>query len=79
MSDTALAKVLQSDYLTIDEPEILSAVRDWAAVNSVSYPINSPIITDSISMYGMTSLIRSVECNLSILTCLDKCSDYTDC
>ncbi|KAK2155240.1 hypothetical protein LSH36_245g01040 [Paralvinella palmiformis] len=37
MSDTALAKVLQSDYLTIDEPEILSAVRDWAAVNSTEH------------------------------------------
>ena len=36
MSDTALAKVLQSDNLMIDEPDILNAVKDWAAINSVS-------------------------------------------
>ena len=36
MSDAALAKVLQSDNLTIDEPDVLAAVKEWAAVNSVS-------------------------------------------
>ena len=36
MSDSALAVVLQSDKLDIDEKEIVGCVREWATVNSVS-------------------------------------------
>ncbi|XP_066298265.1 BTB/POZ domain-containing protein 19-like [Branchiostoma lanceolatum] len=35
LSDTALAVILQSDRLALDEPDVLEAVRDWATVNSV--------------------------------------------
>ena len=35
MSTTALAEILRSDDLDIDEKDILAAVREWATVNSV--------------------------------------------
>ena len=41
MSDTALAVVLQSDDLAADELEILTAVREWATVNSVSWQVST--------------------------------------
>ena len=37
MSDEALAFILQSDNLDIDEYDLLLAVRSWATVNAVSY------------------------------------------
>ena len=40
MSDDALAFVLRSDRLRLDEAEILEKVLEWATVNSVS---NKPI------------------------------------
>ena len=36
MSEDALSVTLQSDLLLLDEIEILSAVKEWATVNSVS-------------------------------------------
>ena len=36
MSDDALAFVLRSDRLRLDEAEILEKVLEWATVNSVS-------------------------------------------
>lgn len=36
LSEEALALLLQSDKLMMDELEILAAVREWATVNSVS-------------------------------------------
>ena len=35
LSEEALALLLQSDKLMMDELEILAAVREWATVNSV--------------------------------------------
>ena len=35
MSTAALAEILKSDDLDIDEKDILAAVREWATVNSV--------------------------------------------
>merc|ERR1712150_101862 len=35
MSDVALATVLQSNDLDIDELDVISAIREWATVNSV--------------------------------------------
>ena len=35
MSDAALGNVLQSNDLDIDELDVLSAIREWATVNSV--------------------------------------------
>ena len=35
MSTAALAEILRSDDLDIDEKDILAAVREWATVNSV--------------------------------------------
>ena len=36
MSDAALAVVLKSNGLQLDEKDILDAVREWATVSSVS-------------------------------------------
>ena len=36
LSDTTLAYILLSDELTMDEYEILKAIKGWAVVNSVS-------------------------------------------
>ncbi len=36
MSAPALAQVLESDNLNMDENDILAAVKEWATVNSVS-------------------------------------------
>ncbi|XP_067893077.1 BTB/POZ domain-containing protein 19-like isoform X5 [Heterodontus francisci] len=35
LSDPALLAILQSDLLTIDEPDLINSVREWAHVNSV--------------------------------------------
>ncbi|XP_041064470.1 BTB/POZ domain-containing protein 19-like isoform X1 [Carcharodon carcharias] len=35
LSDPALLAILQSDFLTIDEPDLINFVREWAHVNSV--------------------------------------------
>jgi len=35
MTDEAMSVVLQSDHLNVDEMEIITAVREWATVNSV--------------------------------------------
>ncbi|XP_060685855.1 BTB/POZ domain-containing protein 19-like isoform X1 [Hemiscyllium ocellatum] len=35
LSDLALLAILQSDMLTIDEPDLINFVREWAHVNSV--------------------------------------------
>ena len=37
LSEEALALLLQSDKLMMDEVEILAAVREWATVNSVRF------------------------------------------
>ena len=39
MSEDALAFVLRSDKLKMDEIEILNKVREWASVNAVSSTI----------------------------------------
>ena len=36
LRDTALAEILQSDNLTVDEMKIIDAVNEWAEVNKVS-------------------------------------------
>ena len=46
MSDVALATVLQSNDLDIDELDVISAIREWATVNSVSVYI---IYSDRLS------------------------------
>ena len=39
LSDDALAFILQSDRLKMDEEEILEKVTEWATVNSVSWKV----------------------------------------
>ena len=39
LSEEALSLLLQSDKLMMDELEILVAVREWATVNSVRFPL----------------------------------------
>jgi len=36
LSDSTLAYILQSDELTMDEGELLKAVKGWAVVNSLA-------------------------------------------
>ncbi len=40
MSAPALAQVLESDNLNMDENDILAAVKEWATVNSVGFRAN---------------------------------------
>ena len=40
LSETALTLLLQSDNLMMDELEIVTAVKEWATVNSVSFVYN---------------------------------------
>ncbi len=44
MSEDALAFVLRSDKLKLDEIEILDNVKEWASVNAVSHNHNVKII-----------------------------------
>ena len=37
LSDATLSYLLQSDELTMDECELLKAIKGWAVVNSVSF------------------------------------------
>ena len=43
MSEEALAQLLQSDKLMMDELEVLAAVREWATVNSVRHKFKAQI------------------------------------
>jgi len=54
LSDSTLAYILQSDELTMDEGELLKAVKGWAVVNSLA--TNRPIYEVS----------RTVVCNLRL-------------
>eukprot|EP00062_Callorhinchus_milii_P014573 gi/632963893/ref/XP_007898133.1/ PREDICTED: BTB/POZ domain-containing protein 19 [Callorhinchus milii] len=42
LSDPALLAILQSDLLTIDEPDLITCVREWAHVNSVVLSVSVP-------------------------------------
>ncbi|XP_069794978.1 BTB/POZ domain-containing protein 19-like isoform X5 [Narcine bancroftii] len=48
LSDPALLVILQSDLLTIDEPDLINFVREWAHVNSVVLDKTVPEIAKEV-------------------------------
>ncbi|XP_062920539.1 BTB/POZ domain-containing protein 19-like isoform X5 [Mobula hypostoma] len=48
LSDPAMLVILQSDMLTIDEPDLINFVREWAHVNSVVLDKSVPEIAKEV-------------------------------
>ncbi|XP_078264541.1 BTB/POZ domain-containing protein 19-like [Rhinoraja longicauda] len=48
LSDPALLVILQSDLLTIDEPDLINFVREWVHVNSVVLDKSIPAIANGV-------------------------------
>ncbi|XP_059840083.1 BTB/POZ domain-containing protein 19-like isoform X5 [Hypanus sabinus] len=48
LSDPAMLVILQSDLLTIDEPDLINFVREWAHVNSVVLDKSVPEIAKEV-------------------------------
>nr|XP_014351902.1 PREDICTED: BTB/POZ domain-containing protein 19-like [Latimeria chalumnae] len=48
LSDLALRTILQSDWLTIDEPDLICAAREWAHVNSVVLDRSVPEVSRDV-------------------------------
>lgn len=61
LSEEALALLLQSDKLMMDELEILSAVREWATVNSVVLSKSVSEIAQNVIQYVRLALLTPEE------------------
>ena len=64
LSEEALALLLQSDKLMMDELEILAAVREWATVNSVS-------LRAHLYCYRLREYTRNIFTEKALLYCKD--------
>ncbi|XP_068675832.1 BTB/POZ domain-containing protein 19-like [Montipora foliosa] len=61
LSEEALALLLQSDKLMMDELEILAAVREWATVNSVVLGRSLAEVAQNVIKYVRLSLLMPEE------------------
>ncbi|XP_067846188.1 BTB/POZ domain-containing protein 19-like [Heptranchias perlo] len=61
LSDPALLTILQSDLLTIDEPDLINFVREWAHVNSVVLDKSVPEIAKEVVRELRLFLLTPVE------------------
>lgn len=61
LSEEALALLLQSDKLMMDELEILAAVREWATVNSVVLSKSMAEVVQNVIKYVRLALLTPEE------------------
>ena len=61
LSDTALATVLTSDRIEIDELDVITAVREWATVNAVR-------INTSVGVMRVFYFVSPAICHNGVIT-----------